>query len=317
MGTRVFITGVAGQDGSLLAESLLADGAEVHGLVLPGQTHPGDVILHEGDLGAGIAPIIDRVRPDVVFNLGGISSVGFSWENPALTGLVSGQGAVGVFDAAWKLQENSGKRVSVIQASSAEVFGSPTVVPQNERTPLAPVSPYGAAKAYAQNVGRAYRAKGLGLTTVILYPHESTRRPEGFVTRKITSTVARIAANGGGELRLGNMAAVRDWGWAPDYVQAMRLAADQLQAGFDGAEYVVATGVGHTVEQFVAAAFAAVGIDDWRNHVTVDPDLFRPVDPAQLIGDASRIRAELGWEPTVDFAELVRRMCVHDLELLG
>lgn len=314
---RVLITGASGQDGTLLAENLTASGHEVHGLIRPGQTAPGTVNSHVGDLGnrESVESIVAAVKPETIFNLGGISSVGLSWDQPGLTGLVTGQGAVHVLDSAWSLQERTGSRVAVIQASSAEVFGSPTQSPQNEETPLAPLSPYGAAKAYAQNMVSAYRKKGLAATTLILYAHESTLRPEGFVTRKITKGAARIAINGGGTLELGNLAAVRDWGWAPDYVEAMVLAAADLHDGAQGTEYLVATGEGHTVEQFVREAFAAVGVQNWREHVTVNPKFFRPADPALLIGDSAKIREELGWRPTRTFRQIVSAMCQHDLQI--
>ncbi len=316
--TRVLITGVGGQDGTLLSQLLLEQGQEVHGLVLPGHYRAGidqRVHLHTGDLsdGPSVARVVDQVEPQVIYNLGGISSVGRSWDEPALTGQVSGQGAVAVFEAARRLH-TEGLEVAVIQASSAEVFGSPSESPQTEATPLDPVSPYGAAKAYAQQMGRAYRSQGLPLTSLILYSHESVLRPPSFVTRKITQGAAQIAAAGGGELRLGNLAAVRDWGWAPDYVRAMKAAADALLAGDPGTEYVVATGVGHTVADFARAAFAAVGIEDWEAHVRVDPRFFRPVDPTLLIGDGTKIRTELRWEPSVDFGQLVANMALHDLE---
>lgn len=323
--TVAFITGAGGQDGTLLTQDLLARGQKVHGLFQKGtgtgtadaQPTAQGIVAHYGDLGDGhsVPSLIRQIQPDVIYNLGGISSVGFSWEEPGLTGRVSGQGAVDVFEAAWRLREETGKRVAVVQASSAEVFGSPETTPQTEDTPLAPVSPYGAAKAYAQSMGQAYRAKGLPLTTLILYAHESPLRPPSFVTRKITQAAARIAVDGSGELALGNMAAVRDWGWAPDYVAAMQLAADHLLSGDQGAEYVVATGAGHTVQDFVQAAFDAVGIQDWEKHVRVDPKFFRPADPALLVGNSAKIRRELGWAPTVSFEEVVQAMCSHDLEL--
>ncbi len=317
--TRAFITGVGGQDGTLLARNLIADGQEVHGMVQPGHSAsnlPEGVALHEGDLGnpEGVSELIHSVAPQVIYNLGGISSVGYSWEQPALTGRISGQGAVEVFEAAWRLQEETGSPVAVIQASSAEVFGSPTHSPQTEDTPLAPVSPYGAAKAYAQNLAASYRAKGLPITSLILYAHESTLRPPTFVTRKITTAAARIAVEGGGTVSLGNLDAVRDWGWAPDYVVAMQKAAQELAAGDLGTEYVVATGIGHTVEDFVATAFAAVGISQWQDHVRIDPEFFRPADPALLVGDAAKIRERLGWAPALDFAQVVQTMCDYDLQ---
>lgn len=321
MTLRAFITGISGQDGTLLARRLHAEGAEVHGLVradddlgtvraaLPAGTH-----LHVGDLTgtAALAALVGDVRPDEVYNLGGISSVAFSWQEPVLTGAVSGLGAVAVYEAAHRAQEASGRPVRVVQASSAEIFGEPDRSPQDERAAIRPVSPYGAAKAYAHLMAAAYRRRGLGVSTVVLYNHESPLRPSTFVTRKITSAAARIAHEGGGTLALGNLDARRDWGWAPDYVDAMVRVARHDVAD----DWVVATGRSHTVADFVAAAFARVGIADWRAHVVVDPAFVRPADPSEIVGDASRLRRELGWAPTVGFEELVGRMVDHDVALL-
>ena len=182
-----------------------------------------------------------------------------------------------------------------MQASSAEIFGAPPRVPQDETTPLRPLSPYGAAKAYAHHLVGVYRAQGLRACSCVLYNHESPRRPETFVTRKITAGVARIARGLQDELAMGNLDARRDWGWAPDYVQAMVLAARADR----GRDYVVATGVSHSVRDFVEAAFLAAGIDDWERRVTLDQRFVRPNDAPELVGDASRARELLGWEPTV------------------
>ncbi len=201
----------------------------------------------------------------------------------------------------------------VIQASSAEIFGVPDRAPQDETTSVRPVSPYGAAKAYAHHMARVFRSRGLHAATCILYNHESTLRPPTFVTRKVTMAAARIAHDGGGTLTLGDLSVRRDWGWAPDYVDAM-VRAVRHEAPDD---FVVATGRTHTVEDFVVAAMRRVGIEDWRAHVTTDPSLVRPAETAEQVGDASKARRVLGWAPTVDFEEIVGRMVEHDVALLA
>ncbi|MFI2103217.1 GDP-mannose 4,6-dehydratase [Isoptericola sp. NPDC019693] len=315
--TVALVTGVAGQDGSYLAERLVAEGATVHGLVREGEHPaglPGEVRLHTGDLGdaEGLAALVRRTAPDEVYNLGGISSVAYSWQHPVETAAVTGLGAVALYEAAWRLQEEAGRPVRVLQASSAEIFGTPDRTPQDERTALGPTSPYGAAKAYAHQLAAVYRARGLGVSSCVLYNHESPRRPETFVTRKITAAAARIARQGSGTLALGNLDARRDWGWAPDYVDAMVRAVRHPVAD----DFVVASGTSRSVADFVAAAFAAAGVDDWGRHVTVDPRFVRPADPAEQVGDPRRARAELGWPGTLAFEEIVGRMVRHDLALL-
>ena len=315
--TVALVTGVAGQDGSYLAERLVAEGVRVHGLVRAGErpgSLPGSVRLHVGDLADvdGLAALVRRTRPDEVYNLGGISSVAYSWRYPVETGAVSGLGAVALYEAAWRLQEDAGRPVRVLQASSAEIFGTPDRTPQDERTTVRPASPYGAAKAYAHQMAAVYRARGLGVSSCVLYNHESPRRPETFVTRKITAAAARIARAGSGTLALGNLEARRDWGWAPDYVDAMVRAARHPVAD----DFVVASGSTRSVADFVAAAFAAAGVDDWARHVTVDPRFVRPVDPAEQVGDPRRAREEFGWRGTMPFDEIVGRMVRHDLGLL-
>lgn len=311
------VTGATGQDGSYLVERLLDEGCAVHALHhpsgAPGASFPwaSQVSWHAGDLAdaAGIRALVLEVQPDEVYNLAGISSVALSWEQPVLTGQVTGLGAAAVFDAAWQLQERVGRPVRVLQASSAEIFGSPAASPQDESTPIAPVSPYGAAKAFAHHLAAAYRARGLGVSSVVLYNHESPRRPEQFVTRKITRTAAAISLGLADELALGNLDAKRDWGWAPDYVDAM-VRATRAELADD---FIVATGVAHTVRDFVAAAFTAAGVEDWERFVRVDPAFFRPADPAALVGDATRAREVLGWEPRTSFEELVAAMVETDL----
>ena len=317
---RVLITGITGQDGSYLAEALLARGWEVHGLArhpqpgMPSASCPAHVTVHVGDLTDTpfLADVLEDVRPDVVVNLAGISSVAASWADPVRCAEVTGLAAVTLLDLAWQLQERHGIPVRWLQASSAEIFGQPDLAAGEaitERTPIAPVSPYGAAKAFAHLTTGVYRARGMHASTVILFNHESPRRPHAFVTRKITATVAAIVAGRADKLVLGNRDARRDWGWAPDYVEAMVRAIEHDRAD----DFVVATGVAHSVGDFVAAAFAGAGIRDWESLVETDPALVRPTDPAVLLGDASKARQELGWTPTVGFEELVARMVAHDL----
>lgn len=313
-----FITGIGGQDGGYLAEALLADGHQVHGLLReqdrPSGPDAADLTgahLHVGDLTdqAGLAALLTEVEPDEIYNLGGISSVAQSWAQPLATGEVSGLAVAGLLQLALELADRLGRRVAVLQAASAEIFGDPAVSPQDEDTPLRPLNPYGAAKAYAHHLVGVYRGRGLAASSVILYNHESPRRPAAFVTRKITRAAAEIARGQANELALGNLAARRDWGWAPDYADAMIRAARAEQPG----DYVIATGEAHSVAEFVAAAFAAAGIADWRRYVRVDPAFVRPVDAVELVGNPAKARAELGWAPTVRFDEVVARMVRADL----
>jgi GDPmannose 4,6-dehydratase len=312
-----FVTGISGQDGGYLAEALIADGYEVHGLVRhPDPAAPGllertpGVHLHEGDLSdaSGIWRVIDEVEPDEIYNLGGISSVAFSWAQPLLTAQVTGLGAGVLLDAAWTLQQRKGRPVRLLQASSAEIFGRAEQSPQDEQTPLRPVTPYGAAKAFAHNLVSVYRGRGLFASACILYNHESPRRPESFVTRKITAAAARIAAGRQQTLTLGNLDVRRDWGWAPDYVEAMVRAIRHDEPG----DYVVATGVARPVRDFVAAAFGHAGVPDWESRVEIDASLVRPAESVEQVGDAAKARRVLGWEPTVSFEEMVSVMVDND-----
>jgi GDPmannose 4,6-dehydratase len=317
--SRAFVTGIGGQDGSYLAERLLADGLEVHALALRSdglpEHCPAEVVLHTGDLTDldGVRALLLDVDPHEVYNLAALSSVAQSWAEPDLTARVNGLGAAGLLESALAVQDKRGHAVAVVQASSAEMFGEPAVSPQDESTPLAPVSPYGAAKAYAHLAVGVYRRRALHAVSAILYNHESPRRPTHFVTRRITSTVARIARGRADRLVLGNLDARRDWGWAPDYVDALVRAARAPHPS----DYVVATGVGHSVRDFVAAAFARAGLEDWEGLVESDPALFRPADATDLTGDATKARRELGWTPTVTFGEVVGRMVDADLAAIG
>jgi GDPmannose 4,6-dehydratase len=311
---KAFVTGISGQDGTYLAERLLADGTEVHGLVFtadsPSPYVPDAAVLHEGDLtdvDTTRALLLD-LAPDEVYNLAALSSVARSWEEPAAAARINSAGALGLLDAVATLAGRH-RDVRFVQASSAEIFGEPATSPQDESTPIAPVNPYGVAKAEVHAAVGVRRRAGLHATSLILYNHESPRRPDRFVTRKITSTVAAIARGDADGLVLGNLAARRDWGWAPDVVDAMVRAARADSAD----DYVIATGRSHSVREFVAAAFARAGIADWEPLVSTDPAFVRPVDATELVGDASKARDRLGWAPTVTFEEIVGRMVDADL----
>jgi len=319
---RTLVTGVTGQDGTILARRLVAEGHEVHGLVLDADAAEAWATAHE--LEAVTRHTVDLADPDAVcrviadvapaelYHLGGQSSVAASWADPLGTLAVTGLGAAAVFEGAHRLTE-AGHPVRVVQASSAEIFGRAEQSPQDETTAIRPVSPYGAAKATAHHLAHVYRERGTFIACAILYNHESTLRPESFVTRKITAGVARIAHAGGGTLALGNLDAQRDWGWAPDYVDALVSATRHTEAD----DFVVATGQTHTVADFVRVAFAHAGIEDWRSHVTLDERFVRPAEASIQVGDASKARRVLGWAPTLTFEQIVGRMVDHDLAIIG
>src|SRR5690554_642529 len=310
--TVALITGVTGQDGTYLSRNLLERGYEVHGLVRPGDGADATdgVTTHACDLRDTdeLRRLVRSLKPDELYNLAGQTSVAASWDDPLATLETSGTPVGVLLDAAWQLQETEGVQVSVVQASSAEIFGHAADAPQNEQTPVAPVSPYGVAKALGHFLVGTYRQRGLHASSVILYNHESPLRPPTFVTRKITRGAARIAQGLDQKLTLGNLDVQRDWGWAPDYVEAMRLAAAHTVGG----DYVIGTGVAHSVRDFVEAAFRAAGIDDWEPYVDIDDAFVRPADPSLQVADSSRAREVLGWQPTVEFEELVRRMVEAD-----
>ena len=315
------VTGITGQTGSYLSDLLLADGWTVHGMVRDADDlesefrlrSPG-AQLHNGELADAdsLRRVIAETRPTAIFNLGGLTSVAQSFDEPDLTARITGVAVAVLLDAALSLSRETGEEVSFVQASSAEMFGNATEVPQTETTPIRPVSPYGAAKAYGHHLVGVYRGLGLRATSCILYNHESPRRPPQFVTRKITSSVARIAAGLDHELVLGNLDASRDWGWAPDYAAALALAATG-----DPGDYVISTGVAHTVREFVEAAFTAAGIDDWQPLVRQDAAFMRPSDAPTLVGDPSLAHRVLGWSPTVGFADMVGRMVAADTAILA
>ena len=313
------ITGVTGQDGTYLARDLLEQGFEVHGLVKPGDATLGDrspgVVGHEGDVtdSALLAQLIAKVKPDEVYNLAGQTSVAASWADPVGTAASTGTAVAIMAQGCWELQERTGRAVRFVQASSAEIFGAAAQVPQNESTTISPVSPYGAAKSFGHFIVGAFRSRGLHASSCILYNHESPLRPPTFVTRKITLAAARISLGLQDSLSLGTPDVSRDWGWAPDYVRAMQLAARHSVAG----DFVIGSGVEHTVADFVASAFTAAGIDAWQDYVVLDPTFARPADPPRQLADSSRARSVLGWVPQVGFDDLVRRMVMADLGLLG
>jgi GDPmannose 4,6-dehydratase len=314
--TTALVTGITGQDGSYLTEALLARGHAVHGYVRDvddaaaalAADHPG-VVLHRGELDDATAfrAALDASGADVVYHLAGISSVALSWEQPLAVQQVNAVGTGVLLDTLSGWAQAHGVTPRVVHASTAEVFGSPATSPQDESTPIAPTSPYGASKAYGHLLVGVYRGRGLHASNVVLFNHESPRRPPTFVTRKITKAAADIAAGRADEVVLGNLDARRDWGWAPDYVEAMVAVASAPEPD----DYVVATGVSHSVRDFVAAAFAAVDLE-WEGYVRTDPAFVRPADAVEQRGDASKIRAALGWAPTIGFEQIVQRMVDAD-----
>lgn len=315
--SRALVTGVYGQDGALLVRELTSAGWDVHGTARRIESGPAadGVTVHEADLtdALGFVEIIDRIEPDLVVNLAGISSVAQSWQEPELTSEVSGRVVVDLVEACRRLESRTRRQVRFVQASSSEVFGAADVIPQNEATPLAPVSPYGAAKAYAHLVVQVARGRGQFASNAILYNHESPERPLTFVTRKITRGVAEIATGRADTITLGNLDARRDWSWAGDVIRALHAIAVAEQPG----DFVVASGVSHSVRDFVVAAFAAAGIDDWEGRVRQDADLLRPSDAPEMRGDPSRIARELGWHSEVSFGEMVARMVQNDIRELN
>ena len=316
MSRRALITGITGQDGSYLAELLLAEQYEVHGIVRRplGEgcwriAHIQDRLkLHHADLldEWSLLRLLESVQPDEVYNLAAQSFVPTSWSQPLLTGEVNALGVARLLEAVRQVNP----RIRFYQASSSEMFGRVRQEPQNEDTPFWPRSPYGAAKAYGHWIAVNYRESyDLFVCSGILFNHESPRRGLEFVTRKVTDAAARIKLGRATTLRLGNLEAMRDWGFAGDYVRAMWQMLQQDKPG----DFVVATGVKHSVRDLVELAFAHVGLDPAK-HVETDPSLLRPAEVTTLCGDARRARAALGWEPRVSFAELVRMMVDADLK---
>jgi GDPmannose 4,6-dehydratase len=316
---KAFITGITGQDGSYLAELLLEKGYDVHGLVRRSSSFNTwridhireQIALHYGDLvdQNSLVRTLEAVAPDEVYNLAAQSHVKVSFEMPEYTTDVTAQGVLRVLDAVRELDLPA----RVYQAGSSEMFGLVQETPQTERTPFHPRSPYGVSKVFGHWIAVNYReGYGMHVSNGILFNHESARRGENFVTRKITMGVASIKKGLTRELRLGNLEAKRDWGYARDYVEAMWLMLQQEQPD----DYVIATGETHSVREFLEEAFSHVGLD-WREHVVTDPKYLRPAEVDILLGDPTKARTVLGWKPRVSFKELVRLMVDADMETDG
>ncbi len=313
---KAFVTGITGQDGSYLAELLLEKGYEVHGLVRRSSSFNtwridairDRLILHYGDLvdQNSLVRTLEAVSPDEIYNLASQSHVKVSFEMPEYTADVTALGVLRLLDAVHDL----GLKTRVYQAGSSEMFGLVQETPQTERTPFHPRSPYAVAKVYGHWMAVNYReGYGIHASNGILFNHESPRRGENFVTRKITMGIAAIKKGKAKELRLGNLDARRDWGHARDFVQAMWLMLQQDQPD----DYVVATGETHSVREFCEEAFGHAGLD-WREYVKVDPKYFRPAEVDVLLGDPGKARRALGWEPKVTFKQLVRVMVDADMQ---
>ena len=314
---RALITGVTGQDGSYLAEFLLDKGYEVHGMVRRSSTekfdrivHLGDRIqIHQGDLldQFSLASLIDEVQPDEIYNLAAMSFIPTSWSQPVLTGEFTGLGVTRLLEAVRYTKPDA----RFYQASSSEMFGKVAESPQNENTPFYPRSPYGVAKLYGHWITVNYRESyGLFACSGLLFNHESPRRGLEFVTRKITNAAARIKYGLQKELRLGNLDSQRDWGYAPDYVRGMWMMLNHTEP----VDLVVATGTSHSVRECVELAFDYADLD-WQQYVKVDESLLRPAEVYHLVGDASKAREVLGWQPEVDFQGLIEIMMEADLEV--
>lgn len=327
---KALLTGITGQDGSYLAEFLLKKGYEVHGIMRRASTFNTSridhiyedphverrhFVLHYGDLADAntVRRLLMEVKPDEFYNLGAQSHVRVSFDIPEYTANVGGLGALRVLEAVKDYEKETGKKVKFYQASSSEMFGA-TPPPQSENSPFYPRSPYAASKVFAYHMTRNYReAYGLFAVNGILFNHESPRRGETFVTRKITRGVARIKAGLDKKLYLGNLAAKRDWGYAPEYCEAMWLMMQQPAPD----DYVLGTGESHSVEEFVAEAFRAAGLGDWKNYVEFDPRYLRPTEVDSLIADTKKAQEKLGWKAKTKFPELVKIMVEADCKALG
>jgi GDPmannose 4,6-dehydratase len=322
---KALITGITGQDGSYLAELLLSKGYEVHGIVRRASTFNTERIdrlyqdphingvrlfLHFGDIAdsTNLIKLLYRLQSEEIYHLAAQSHVRVSFDIPEYTGDVTGLGTIRILEA---LRE-TGVKARFYQASSSEMYGKVAEVPQRETTPFYPRSPYGAAKVYGHWVTVNYRESyGIFACSGILFNHESPRRGGTFVTRKITRAVAHIKAGLQDQVYLGNLEAKRDWGYAKEYVEAMWLMLQQDEPD----DYVIATGEAHSVQEFLEEAFSYVGLD-WRNHVEIDPRYYRPAEVDLLVGDASKAKRKLGWEPKTKFKELVRLMVDADQRLV-
>jgi GDPmannose 4,6-dehydratase len=318
MTKRALITGITGQDGSYLADLLLEKGYEVHGMVRRSSTETfqrlehirDDLVLHTGDLldQRSLGDVLRACEPDEIYNLAAMSFVAASWSQPVLTAEFTATGVTRMLEA----MRDVSPEARFYQASSSEMFGMVREIPQSETTPFYPRSPYGVAKAYGHFITVNYRESyDLFACSGILFNHESERRGLEFVTRKVTHTAAAIKLGLAEELALGNLEAERDWGYAKDYVEAMWLMLQQDEPG----DYVIGTGEAHSVRELVDVAFDQVGLDP-EGHVKIDPRFLRPAEVEHLVGDSSKAREQLGWEPRTSFEELVRLMVDADLELL-
>ena len=319
MSKRALITGITGQDGSYLAELLVEQGYEVTGVVRRSSTpnfwrieHLLDrITLRPADLldQQSLMRIIQEVRPHELYNLAAMSFVPASWDQPLLTGEYNAMGVTRLLEAVREVDPG----IRIYQASSSEMYGRVREVPQNETTPFYPRSPYGVSKVFGHYITVNYRESyGMFAVSGILFNHESPRRGLEFVTRKVTDGVARIKLGLSGHVALGNLDARRDWGFAGDYVRAMWLMLQQQNAD----DYVIATGVSHSVRDLVEVAFGYAGLD-WQKYVRIDPNLLRPAEVDHLIGDAGKAKATLGWEPNVSFEALIRMMVDADVERLS
>lgn len=318
---RALITGITGQDGTYLAELLVSKGYQVYGLIR-GQNNPKQkmvedllpqIELIEGDLGdmGSLVSAIEYCQPDEIYNLGAISFVAFSFKQPEVTGNITGLGALRLLEAIRIVDGGKGK-IRYYQASTSELFGKVREVPQTEATPFHPRSPYGVAKAYAHYMTINYRESyNMHASCGILFNHESPRRGHEFVTRKITSSVARIKLGLQKDIALGNLDSKRDWGFAGDYVEGMWRILQQNKPD----DYVLATGETHSIKEFLTLAFKEVGIDNWRPYVKQDPRFMRPAEVDLLIGSPAKAKKNLKWEPKVSFEKLVTMMVQNDLEL--
>ncbi len=327
---RALITGITGQDGSYLSELLLGNGYEVHGIIRRTSTFNTDRIdhiyedphvegaklfLHYGDLtdGTTLRRILEEVQPVEIYNLGAQSHVRVSFDAPEYTADAVGMGTLRLLEAIRDYQQRTGIEVRFYQAGSSEMYGKVQAVPQTETTPFYPRSPYACAKVFAHWQTVNYRESyNLFACNGILFNHESPRRGETFVTRKITRAVARIVAGQQKKLYMGNLDAKRDWGYAKDYVQAMWLMLQQAEAD----DYVVATGETHSVREFLEVAFSYVNLN-WQDYVEFDERYLRPTEVDLLIGDPAKAKEKLGWQPSVTFEELVTLMVGADLQALG
>lgn len=330
MAKKALISGITGQDGSYLTELLLSKGYEVHGIIRRASTfnteridhlykdrHKEDVrlFLHYGDLtdASTIRKLIYEIQPDEIYHLGAQSHVRVSFDIPEYTGNITGLGTLRILEAIKDYETHTGKKIKFYQASSSEMFGA-MPPPQHEGTPFYPRSPYGSAKVFAYHTTRNYReAYGIFAVNGILFNHESPRRGQTFVTRKIAEGVAKIAAGLESKIYLGNLDARRDWGYAPEYMEAAWMMLQQLEPD----DYVIGTGESHSVRDFVEAAFRHAGIENWEPHVGIDPRYYRPTEVENLIADASKAKEKLKWQPKTGFDELVKIMMEAELERHG